>query len=359
MEESWGRAVVVAVDDDPIILHSILSVLQSEYSVRPFPSGESALKYLRGNPADLIVLDYYMPGMTGHELLLLLQADPVLKEVPVIFLTGSTDGDGEAEALEMGASDYLLKPIRPKALLTRVRLQLELQKHRRHLESLVDEKMRQLRQINRQLELRERVTMNLLARASDLRDPETGTHVNRTTEYVRIIVADLMLRPTQGYELTVDEGYAIVEAVKLHDIGKIAMPDSVLLKPGRLTPEEFEIIKKHPVFGEEMLHEAVEEVSDDLLLVTARDIAFAHHEKWDGSGYPRGLSGEDIPLSARIAAVADVFDALTSQRPYKKPFPTRMAFDIIYKDAGAHFDPYMAQVVQRHERDFERVAREI
>ncbi|MDR1157433.1 MAG: response regulator [Oscillospiraceae bacterium] len=359
MEESWGRAVVVAVDDDPIILHSILSILQSEYSVRPFPSGASALKYLRSNPADLIVLDYFMPEMTGHELLLLLQADPALKEIPVIFLTGSTDGDGEAEALEMGASDYLLKPIRPKALLTRVRLQLELQKHRRHLESLVDEKMRQLRQINRQLELRERTTMNLLARASDLRDPETGTHVNRTTEYVRIIVADLMLRPTVGYELTVDEGYAIVEAVKLHDIGKIAMPDSVLLKPGRLTPEEFEIIKKHPVYGEEMLHEAVEEMSDDLLLLTARDIAFAHHEKWDGSGYPRGLSGADIPLSARIAAVADVFDALTSQRPYKKPFPTRTAFDIIYKDAGAHFDPYIAQVVQRHERDFERVAREI
>jgi HD-GYP domain-containing protein (c-di-GMP phosphodiesterase class II) len=141
----------------------------------------------------------------------------------------------------------------------------------------------------------------------------------------------------------------------LHDLGKIAIPDAVLLKPGKLTPDEFEIIKMHPVYGEDMLHDAVKEMGEDSLLLTARDIAYGHHEKWNGSGYPRGISGAEIPLSARIAAIADVFDALTSLRPYKNPFPAEKAFSIIYADSGTHFDPYLVEIVSRHEADFETV----
>ncbi|MDR0434379.1 MAG: HD domain-containing protein, partial [Gracilibacteraceae bacterium] len=180
----------------------------------------------------------------------------------------------------------------------------------------------------------------------------------RTTGFSRVLVEDLLARPKEGYLLTVSEGQDIVEATKLHDLGKIAIPDAVLLKPGKLTPEEFEIIKMHPVYGEDMLHDAVNEMGGDSLLLTARDIAYGHHEKWNGSGYPRGISGAEIPLSARIAAIADVFDALTSTRPYKKPFPPEKAFSIIYADSGAHFDPYLVEIVRRHEADFEAVLNE-
>ncbi|MDR1070416.1 MAG: response regulator [Gracilibacteraceae bacterium] len=350
-----NKAIILTVDDDPIILNAIMTTLSQDYIVRPFTSGETALKFLAKNSADLILLDYYMPNMTGFDVLRSLQADQRLREIPVIFLTGSVDSDDEVESLEMGAMDYLLKPIKPKSLLTRVRLQLELQRHRHHLEALVNEKTQQLQQSNRKLAQRDKITLNLLARASDMRDHDTGTHIFRTTGFARVLVEDLLARPKEGYQISVAEGQDIVEATKLHDLGKIAIPDAVLLKPGKLTPEEFEIIKMHPVYGEDMLHDAVKEMGEDSLLLTARDIAYGHHEKWNGSGYPRGISGAEIPLSARIAAIADVFDALTSTRPYKEPFPPAKAFAIIYADSGAHFDPYLVEIVRRHEADFESV----
>jgi putative two-component system response regulator len=356
MSEVSTKPLILTVDDDPIILNSILSILKAEHNVRPFTSGETALKFLNNNMADLILLDYNMPNMSGFEVLKALQDDPRLREIPVIFLTGSINGDDEIQALEMGAMDYLLKPIKPKSLIMRVKLQLELQKHRNHLEALVNEKTMQLQLINKKLEQRDKITLKLLAHASDLRDHDTGTHIMRTTGYARILVDDLIENPAEGYEISDTDGLNIVDATKLHDIGKIAMPDGVLLKPGRLTDEEFEIIKKHPSYGEEMLREAVNEIGDDQLLTTALDIVYFHHEKWDGSGYPHGISGASIPLSARIVAISDVFDALTSERPYKKAFSAREAFDILYKNAGKHFDPYLISIVKRHERDFESIA---
>jgi putative two-component system response regulator len=356
MPEINKKPVVLTIDDDPIILNSVLSTLKQEYSVRPFTSGESALKFLENNMADLVLLDYNMPQMSGFDVLKILQADPRLRQIPVIFLTGSVNGEDEIEALELGAMDYLLKPFKPKSLLTRVHLQLELYRYRHHLEALVDEKTQQLLQINRRLEMRDKITLDLLARASDLRDHDTGTHIMRTTGYARIIVEDLLADSTEGYMLTEAQGGDIIESVKLHDIGKIAMPDQVLLKPGRLTEEEFEIIKSHPAHGAEMLYDAVRELEDDSLLHVVLDIAYCHHEKWDGTGYPSRLKGTEIPLSARISAIADVFDALTSSRPYKKAFSCEEAFGILYKDAGTHFDPYLIAVVKRHEDDFVKVA---
>ncbi|MDR0434218.1 MAG: response regulator, partial [Gracilibacteraceae bacterium] len=235
----YSKPLILTVDDDPIILNSIMTTLSRDYTVRPFTSGEMALKFLEKNCADLILLDYYMPNMTGFDVLRSLQADYKLREIPVIFLTGSVDGDDEVDALEMGAMDYLLKPIKPKSLLTRVRLQLELQRHRHHLEALVNEKTQQLQQSNRKLAQRDKITLNLLARASDMRDHDTGTHIVRTTGYAQILVEDILAHPTEGYVLTETQARDIVDAIKLHDIGKIAMPDEVLLKPGHLTEEEF------------------------------------------------------------------------------------------------------------------------
>ncbi|MDR2779886.1 MAG: response regulator [Synergistaceae bacterium] len=350
--ENNAKPVVLTIDDDPIILNSVLSTLKQDYNVRPFKSGETALKFLKNNMADLVLLDYNMPGMSGFDVLKILHENPRLREIPVIFLTGSVNGDDEIQALELGAMDYLLKPFKPKSLTVRVRLQLELYRYRHHLETLVAEKTQELTQINRKLEMRDQITLDLLARASDLRDHDTGTHILRTTEYARVIVDDLVENPAEGYALSKIQGWDVVEAIKLHDIGKIAMPDQVLLKPGRLTGEEFEIIKTHPAHGAEMLRDAVRELEDDSLLRIALDIVYCHHEKWDGTGYPRGIKGENIPLCARIAAISDVFDALTSARPYKDAFPCEKALAILYEEEGTHFDPYLITVVKKHEDEF-------
>jgi putative two-component system response regulator len=354
--EPDSRPVVLTVDDDPIILNVVLAALKGDYLVRPFSSGKTALGFLQKNHVDIILLDHNMPEMTGLDVLDRLQADSELKDIPVIFLTGSVNSDDEVRALENGAVDYLLKPFRPQALITRVRLQLELYRHRHHLEQMVQEKTSELSRINKKLEQRDRITLDLLAQASDLRDHDTGAHINRTTAYTHVLVSDLIKNPKPGYELTEEYGRDIVDSVKLHDLGKLAMPDSVLLKPGRLTEAEFAIIQTHPIHGSEMLRRAIEKMEEDSLLQTALDIAFGHHEKWDGTGYPGGIAGEDIPLCARITAIADVFDALTSTRPYKRAFSAQEAFAIIYEDSGTHFDPYLVEVLKRHEREFTAIA---
>ena len=203
------------------------------------------------------------------------------------------------------------------------------------------------------VERRDKISLDLLARAGELRDNDTGNHLLRTTYYAGIIIADLVKNPHKDYPLAEGEGSLIIDAVKLHDIGKIAVSDAILYKPGKLSDEEFEHIKTHAEQGAKMFEGAAKLMNEqDILLSTAYNIAYGHHEKWDGSGYPRALSGFNIPLSARVAAIADVFDALTTERPYKKAFPPREAFDILYKDAGSHFDPYLIEIVKRHESEF-------
>ncbi|MDR1421920.1 MAG: response regulator [Coriobacteriales bacterium] len=355
MAASESKRIILTVDDDPIILNAILEALKQDYAIRPFTSGKTALDYLENNPADLILLDHNMPEMTGLEVLEKLQENPKTKNIPVIFLTGSVVGEDEVRALEIGAMDYLLKPFKPRSLLTRVRLQLELFGHRNHLEELVNEKTSELQQANVRLAQRDQVTLDLLAKASDMRDHDTGTHIKRVGLFCKVIVDDLLDHDHEGYAISEQYGNDIIEGCKLHDLGKLAMPDHVLLKPGRLTEEEFSIIKTHPVYGAEMLDGAIDRMGEDSMLTVALEIARGHHEKWNGSGYPDGVKGFDIPLSARITAVADVFDALTSVRPYKAAWTPQEAFAIIYKDSNSHFDPYLAEIVQRHESEFTEI----
>ncbi|MDR1184676.1 MAG: response regulator [Coriobacteriales bacterium] len=355
MTDATDTAVILTVDDDPIILNAILEVLKHDYAVRPFTSGQAALSYLKNNTADLILLDHNMPNMTGLEVLQVLQDDPSTRSIPVIFLTGSVDSEDEVRALEIGAMDYLLKPFRPGSLLTRVRLQLELYRHRHHLEELVESQTTELRSANQKLEKRDKITIDLLAKASDMRDHETGAHIERVVLFTNVIVNDLLTNPHENYEISEQNGRDIIDAVKLHDLGKLAMPDNVLLKPGKLTDEEFRIIKTHPIYGSKMLDQAIEKMGEDTLLWTAFEIVYGHHEKWNGTGYPNGTKGFEIPLSARIAAVADVFDALTSERPYKRAWSPQEAFELIYADAGKHFDPYLAEIVQHHEDEFAQI----
>lgn len=344
---SEGKPVILVIDDDVVILNSIVATLTADYSVRPFTSGESALVFLDTQSADCILLDCNMPGISGFDVLRQLLTSPRKREIPVIFITGSTDGESEAVALEMGAVDYLHKPIQPRALLTRVRLQLELQNHRKRLEAMVAEKTSNLNEAYNKLKMREDITLGLLARVTDLRDGDTGEHIERTTELVRIIVEDLLENPRPGYEITEYQAGDIINSAKLHDLGKIGTPDHILLKPSRLTREEFEIIKEHTVRGERLLADFISH-TEDSFLKTARDIVHAHHERWDGAGYPRRLVGTAIPLAARIVAIADVFDALSSPRPYKRALSLEESAQSIVDESGRHFDPYLVRVFQRH-----------
>jgi putative two-component system response regulator len=349
------KSVILTVDDDPVTLNTIFEVLKEYYTVKPFISGEAAIKYLETGDANLILLDHNMPNMTGIEILQLLQDDPKTKNIPVVFLTSSVSNEDEIRALEIGAMDYLTKPIKARSLLTRVRLQLELQSHRNHLQELVDEKTEELLEANRKLEQRDKTTLDLLAKASDMRDNETGAHIERVVLFAKVIVDDLLENPKEGYEISLQYGQDVVDTVKLHDLGKLAMPDKILLKPGKLTEDEYAIIKTHPLYGAKMLDQAIGKMGDDTLLKVALEIVYGHHEKWDGSGYPNGVSGANIPLSARIAAIADVFDALTSQRPYKKAWSPEEALEVINSDANKHFDPYLCSVVMRHASDFIKI----
>jgi putative two-component system response regulator len=313
-----------------------------------------------------------MPEMTGFEMLEQVLADERLKDIPIIFLTGATDEVGEAAALQTGAADYITKPIRSQALLTRIKVQLELLQYRKHLEKAVQDKTHLLNEALNLLKVREDVTLNLLARVTELRDCDTGAHIERTTEFVKIIVEDLLENPSDDYILSIEEAEDIIKSAKLHDLGKIAIPDDILLKPGKLSPEEFEIIKKHTEEGKNLLSHTIDitktykicNISDDEsdrivhsdnFLKTARDITYSHHEKWSGEGYPLGLKGNEIPLSARIIAIADVYDALTSQRPYKEPFSHDDSAKIISNDSGKHFDPHLVKIFNKHRKAFEKI----
>jgi putative two-component system response regulator len=352
--QEQNKPTVVAIDDDPVILFALATVLEEEYDVRPFKSGSEALNFLKIKSADLIFLDHSMPDMTGFDVLKVLQADEKTRNIPVIFLTGSMESEIEMTALESGAADYITKPIRSKILLARTRLQIELLNHKRHLESLVAERTRSLNEAYNKLKMREDVTLNMLAMATDLRDHDTGGHIERTTEYVRIIVEDILDRPSDGYSLTRAEADDIVRSSKLHDLGKIAIPDNILLKQEKLTNEEFDIIKQHTTNGQQFLDHFIQEMEDSFLQ-TARDIAHFHHERWNGSGYPGLLKGTDIPLSARIVAIADVYDALVSSRPYKTAFSHEKSIEIISESGGTHFDPYLVQVFEHHAEEIRAI----
>jgi putative two-component system response regulator len=260
----------------------------------------------------------------------------------------------EMTALESGAADYITKPIRSKILLARTRLQIELLHHKQHLESLVEERTHSLNEAYNKLKRREDVTLNMLARATDMRDHDTGGHIERTTEYVRVIVEDILNNPDDNYRFTQAEAEDIVRSSKLHDLGKIAIPDNVLLKPEKLTNDEYDLIKGHTTNGQQFLDHFISEMEDPFLQ-TARDIAHFHHERWDGRGYPGMLKGTEIPLSARIVAIADVYDALVSTRPYKTAFSHEKATEIISENGGTHFDPYLVRIFERHSDEIKAI----
>ncbi len=333
--------LVLIVDDNPENLTVIGELLQPEHAVRAANSGLRALRLARMTPQpDLILLDVMMPEMDGYAVLQQLRAQPETAHIPVIFLTALNGSDDEERGLVKGAMDYITKPIRPPILLARVRAQLELKQARdqmqgrnQWLEAEVTRRMAENQRI-------QDVTIHALARLAEIRDNETGNHILRTQEYVRTLARRLQGNPRFAGRIDDRLIALLAKSAPLHDIGKVGIPDRVLLKPGRLDADEWSIMKTHAQLGAEALEQAERDVAHPVeFLQIAKQIARSHHERWDGHGYPDGLVGDAIPLSARLMALADVYDALISQRVYKPPFPHEQAFAMILAERGRHFDP--------------------
>ncbi len=335
------NASVLVVDDDTESLGLMLELLETSYRVAGATSGAEALRIVRGeSPPDLIVLDIMMPGMSGYEVCEALKTDAATRDIPVIFLTGHTEAGLEARGLRMGAVDYISKPVSPAIFLARIKVHLENKSARDFLSDRNVLLEREVRTRTREILEIQDATIVLLASIVETRDNETGDHIRRTQHYVRELARRLQSNPDYAGYLTDHQIDILFKSAPLHDIGKVGIPDRILLKPGKLEAEEYEIMKTHTTLG----HKAIEDAERHLgmkvdFLACAKEIALNHQEKWDGTGYPRQISGADIPISARLMAVADVYDALISGRVYKPPFTHDEATKMIIAAKGSHFDP--------------------
>ena len=310
-----GKPKLLLVDDEPVNLRVLKQLLGKDYTLYFAKSGDEALKLAEKQRPDLILMDVMMPEMTGFQACTHLKKTPGLKHIPVIFVTALNDATDEAEGFAVGGVDYITKPISPPVVLARVKT---------HLSLVQSEELRRTRM----------QVIQRLGRAAEYKDNETGMHVLRMSHFSKIIAL--------AYGFSEARADMLLHAAPMHDIGKIGIPDSIMLKPGRLTDSEFEVMKTHPTIGAEILGDA-----DSDLMNLARIVALTHHEKWDGTGYPEGLAGEDIPIEGRIVAVADVFDALTSRRPYKEAWPVDKTLDFMHSQSGIHFDPALIALLDQ------------
>ncbi|MGE5255103.1 MAG: response regulator [Hyphomicrobiales bacterium] len=341
---------VLLVDDNTANLQVLRENLDGlGYKLLIAKNGKSALEIVQKARPDLILLDIMMPEMDGYEVCRRLKAAEETRHIPVIFLTAMADAQDEAKGLAIGAVDYITKPINPELVRARVRNHLELKRHRDRLEDLVRSKTREVL-------LTQAVMIESLATLAEYRDPETGGHIKRTQNYVKALAVHLKDHPRFQAELDEKTIELLYLSAPLHDIGKVGVPDQILLKGGRLDDAEFEQMKKHTLFGEEALRLTEQKLGRSTFLHLAREIAASHQEKWDGSGYPRGLKGTEIPVAGRLMALADVYDALISKRIYKPPMPHEKAVEIIRQGRGTHFDPDVVEAFLALEDTFRNIA---
>jgi len=341
---------ILIVDDTPNNIHVLMNTLKGDYKVLAATNGEKALQMANDKEKpDIILLDIMMPDMDGYEVISRLKDEDYTKDIPVVFITAMTEADEEQKGLQMGAVDYITKPFNPALVKLRVKNHLELKKHRDSLEYMVHER-------TKELALTQEVTIQSMATLAEYRDPETGGHINRTQNYVKRLALHLRKLPKFKEYFTDEVIRLLFVSAPLHDIGKVGVPDAILLKPGRLDEIEFEQMKKHALYGHEAIEASMDRLGSESFLRYASEIAYAHHEKWDGSGYPLGTRGDDIPISARLMAIADVYDALISKRVYKDPFTHEKAVSIINEGKGNHFDPDMVDVFNTISEDFRKIA---
>ena len=347
-----AKPQVMVVDDNVVNLQVARKALGEIYTIVPVTSGKMALTLLEKSLPALILLDIDMPDMDGFEIIKCIKDNEATAEIPVIFLTALSDGGSELEGLRLGAVDYITKPFSVPLLVQRVNLhielirqQIDLKNYNDNLSQMVDEKTKTIEELQHAI-------IHALGDLIECRDGLTGGHVARTQKYLRVMADGLVSSGFYAEELEGADLNIWVESAQLHDIGKVGIPDDILRKPGMLTNEEFEFIKTHPTIGENALKGAMEMTSAKKFLRHAAIIAVSHHEKWDGTGYPHGLKGTEIPLLGRLMAIADVYDALVSERPYKKAYSHETAVKIIIRDSGKHFDPLLVEVFKMNSHRF-------
>jgi putative two-component system response regulator len=338
MSSSTGlkRHTILAVDDSPQNIELLTRVLGQDYRIKVATSGDKALKITYSDdPPDLILLDIMMPDMSGYEVCRRIKANPDRRQIPIIFVTAMSSVEDESLGLSLGAIDYITKPLSPPLLQARVRTHLALYDQSRELERMVAQRTSELVATRQQI-------IRRLGRAAEFKDHQTGNHVVRMSHVARLVAQQAGLGP-ESVQL-------LFQTVAMHDVGKIGIPDEILLKPGPLTDEERKQVRMHPQIGADIIGK-----HDNELLATARTIALTHHERWDGAGYPQGLKGEQIPLFGRIVAIADVFDALMSNRPYKAACTVQQAMAIMTQERGKAFDPHLLDCFMQQQFEVMRI----
>lgn len=356
--ELTKKPTILVIDDTADNLSLIANLLKPLYHVKVANSGEKGLSYLHSNTLpDLILLDIMMPGISGYDVLTRLKADQRTQFIPIIFLTAMCSPKDEKKGLDLGAVDYITKPISPPILIARIKTQLQNKEMAQFLRDrnafLEDEVKKRTKEIS----VIQIVTISTMTSLAETRDTDTGNHIRRTQHYVKKLAQHLQNHPRFAAFLNDEMIDTLFNTAPLHDIGKIGIPDAILLKPGKLTVEEFEIMKTHSYIGYKAIQTAEEQLECEVVfLKTAKEIAYTHHEKWDGTGYPQGLKGEAIPISGRLMAVADVYDALINRRIYKDKIPHAEAVRIMLEGRGSHFDPDMIDAFMEIQADFQAIA---
>ena len=349
---------IIMADDDMTNLNIAKNALIDRYDVFTVPSAKKLFQILEKVTPDLILLDIEMPEMNGYEAIEKLKSSESTSDIPVIFLTGNIDPESELKGLSMGAIDYIAKPFSFPLLSKRVEVHLlvedqkkELKNYNSNLEIMVEEKTKEVSELQSTL-------LQTVAELVEYRDNITGGHIERTQEYLRVLVNALQKHGLYSEEISTWDIDLFIMSSQLHDVGKIGIKDHILMKPDRLTKDEMEIMKTHAVLGVEIIRKIEAKTKGNEFLKYAEILAGTHHEKWDGSGYPLGLKGNEIPLQGRLMALVDVYDALTQIRPYKGAASHEEAVDIIKKDMGFQFDPKLDEIFSIHEKEFKNIANE-
>jgi putative two-component system response regulator len=343
---------IFIIDDNETNRMTAKIALEGMYTTYALPSAAAMFKLMNKIIPDLILLDIEMPEMDGYETIKKIKEftkNPAVMKIPVIFLTALAATDNEYTGLLLGAADYITKPFNKKILQKRIETHLSLSEHTNNLEQLVEKKTGKIVQL-------QDAVLSTVAEMVEFRDDNTGGHIERTLCYLRLLVEKMNEKEIYSEEISVWDINSLIQSAELHDVGKICIPDSILSKPGRLTDEEFDIMKTHTIRGKEAIMKIIEKVDESEFLHQAALMAYTHHEKWDGSGYPQGLKGEDIPLHGRLMAIADVYDALISIRPYKKAFTHEEAVGIIVEGRGTQFDPVLTDLFKENEAEFCRIS---
>ena len=352
------KPTILVVEDTPDDLALIAGLLSATYRVIIAKQGQSGLALATAEtPPDLILLDIMMPDMDGYAVCRALKASPATRDIPVIFLTGKSSIEDEQLGFSLGAVDYITKPVSPPLLLARVATQIALKRASDFLRDKNTWLEAEIARRDNQLTAIQDVTILTMASMAETRDTETGNHIRRTQNYVKALALQLKAHPRFSLFLSDENIDTLYKSAPLHDIGKVAIPDRILLKPGTLSVEEFEIMKTHTTLGWNAINNAERSLGIQAeFLSVAKDIALFHQEKWDGSGYPQGRKGDAIPISARLMALADVYDALISRRVYKEPMPHDEAVTIIQQGRGVHFDPDIADAFLLIQGEFQAIA---